>query len=125
MFLKYNQFSIGMFVIVFLMCLLPGSEMPQLGLEHMDKAVHGVLFALLTYCMIIGFLKQYQFYNLALNAVKISIITGMVYGVLIEVFQGLYLEDRAFEWYDIVSDWAGVGVGFCAFLIVKGKESFV
>ena len=125
MFLRSNQFTIAIFVAIFLLCLLPGSEVPQIGHEHLDKALHAFLFGLLAYCMMIGFLKQYQYYSLARYAQWYTLIICLSYGVFLEVIQDLFLVDRSFEWLDIAADSVGTLVGYGFFvLLVQGKEQF-
>lgn len=125
MFFTYNQFSISVFVLILILCLLPGSEVPSLDMENMDKVLHSILFALLAFTMMIGLLKQYQYRTVAVNAGKITLIFGFLYGVLIEVLQDLFLPDRSFELFDIAADWGGTLIGFSGFLLMKGKSKFV
>lgn len=120
MFLKHNQFSIALFLIIFMLCLLPGSEVPKSGLQSLDKVVHVVLFCLFTFCAMIGFTKQHQFPVLSEHVVPIVVTLSVLYGVSIEVFQGRFLTDRAFEWYDIFADSFGVFIGFLAYKFVMG-----
>lgn len=125
MFLRYNQFSISIFIVILLLCLLPGTQVPCIGQENLDKFLHGFLFALLSFTMMVGFLKQYQFRVLALNASKIVIVFGLSYGIVIEVLQDLFLPDRSFEWLDILADGVGTVLGFSLFLWIKGNSRFV
>lgn len=125
MFLRSNQFTISIFIAIFLLCLLPGDEVPKIGQENLDKVLHTVLFALLSFCMMIGFSKQYTFYTLARNTTFWSLLICISYGVAIEFFQDLFLIDRHFEWLDIVADSAGTTIGVVSFLvIVQGKHKF-
>ncbi len=105
--------------------MLPGNEVPKLGNQVVDKYVHAILFGLLSYCMIIGLIKQFQYNCLARNAVKISITFSIIFGVSIEVFQHVFLEGRTFDYFDIIADLIGVFVGFLSFRLVRGKEVLV
>ena len=121
MFLKHNQFTIVLFVVIFLLCLLPGSEVPKSGQEHLDKFVHAVLFGLFSFCAMIGFKKQHQFPFLSSNVIVIIVSFSILYGVAIELFQDLVLSDRSFEWLDIVADAVGVFTGYFAFRTLVRK----
>ena len=123
MFLKHNQFTIVLFVVIFLLCLLPGSEVPKSGQEHLDKFLHAVLFGLFSFCAMIGFKKQHQFPVLSSNVIVIIVSFSILYGISIELFQGYVLSDRAFEWLDIVADTVGVFIGYFAFWILVRKKS--
>lgn len=114
MFLKHNQFTVAMIAVIFSLCLLPGNEVPSSNQIHLDKFVHFVLFALLSFCALIGFKKQYQVDLLSQYPGVMTIAMGASYGVIIELFQGLYLPDRAFEVMDILADWSGTIVGYFA-----------
>jgi membrane associated rhomboid family serine protease len=121
MFLRYNQFTILLFIVIFVLCGLPEIEVPESGLEYLDKGVHAVLFALFSFCMIVGFTKQHQYSFLSHNVYSITIIFAIVYGALIELFQGFVLVDRAFEWLDIAADIFGVFVGVFSFWIIMNN----
>jgi VanZ family protein len=122
MFFRHNQFSVLFFVVIFLLCLLPGSEVPKSGQEHLDKFVHAILFGLFSFCTMIGFTKQYQFSVSSSRVVLITVFFSILYGVFIELFQGFILTDRSFEWLDLFADATGVLIGYLAFKIVVGKE---
>lgn len=121
MFLRYNQFTLLLFIVIFVLCGLPEIEVPQSELEHLDKGVHAVLFALFSFCMGVGFTKQHQYSFLSLNVYSITIIFSVLYGVLIELFQGFVLLDRAFEWLDIAADIFGVFVGVLSFRAIMSS----
>ena len=122
MFFKHNQFTIAIFVAIVLICMLPGNEVPELEDQVVDKYVHAVLFGLLSYCMIIGFVKQFQYARLARHAVGISVVFSILFGILIELFQYGFLEGRTFDLLDIAADLVGVLIGFVSFVLVRGKK---
>ncbi len=119
MFIKHNQFFIALFVVIFLLCLLPGKEVPESGMLHLDKFVHVVLFGLLSFCGMVGFAKQHQFKFLSKNVVLIATVFSISYGLLIELFQKYFLADRAFELLDLAADTLGVLLAYMFFFAVR------
>ena len=122
MFFRHNQFSLILFVVIFVLCLLPGSEVPKSGQEHLDKFVHAILFGLFSFCTMVGLTKQFQFSMSSSNVVLITVVFSILYGVSIELFQGYLLSDRSFEWLDVFADVSGVMIGYLAFRLVVGKK---
>lgn len=122
MFIRHNQFSLLLFAVIFLLCLMPGSEVPKSGQEHLDKFVHAILFGLFSFCTMIGFTKQYQFSVSTSNVVLITVVFSILYGLSIELFQEYVLTDRSFEWLDLLADATGIMIGYVAFKMVVGKE---
>jgi len=121
MFLRHNQFTLLIFIVILILCGLPEMEVPKSELEHLDKGVHAVLFALFSFCMAVGFTKQHQSSFISLNVYSITIICSSLYGIFIELFQGFVLVDRAFEWLDIAADIFGVFIGVFSFYSIVGK----
>jgi VanZ family protein len=109
-------------MVIFFLCMLPGSEVPTSGQLHLDKFVHTILFGLFTFCLMIGFTKQHQFSFLSSHVVIVSFFFTALYGLFIELFQEFVLNDRAFELLDIAADIIGVLIGYLCFLTVMGKK---
>lgn len=82
-----------------------------------DKVAHFIVFAVLVFLMIIGMSKQYSYLLLRRKAISFSLITGIIYGVLIEIIQHM-IPGRAFEFSDIIANTIGCFMGVGLFYIV-------
>lgn len=79
-----------------------------------DKVAHLFVFAILVLLMIVGFSKQYRYLYIRFQAIKLSLIICLAYGLLIEVAQSL-VPDRTLEYADLIADFVGCGVGYGIF----------
>lgn len=121
MFFRYNFFTLGWLLLVLLLTLTPGENMPQTGLWQdllsFDKVAHFFIFAVLVFLMIVGLSKQYRYLFLRNKAVSISLVLGIVYGIIIEIIQH-FIPGRGFEITDILANTIGCFMGFGLFYLV-------
>ena len=83
----------------------------------MDKLGHVVLF------LVLGFIWQSVFFVRGKRGRKISlIILGVIslYGIIIEVLQGLVFESRTADLWDVIANTIGILIGFSIFHKIKG-----
>lgn len=84
-------------------CLVPLGDSHSPRIPYFDKYIHVFLFGTLTFLWIKGLTKYGK-----KNALIISVMCCIAYGVLIELLQELMQLGRAFEWLDIGADIIGV-----------------
>ena len=124
MFFRYNLFAIAWAIIIFLLILMPGAEMPKMDdVFSFDKFAHTGVFSVLTFLLIIGFSKQFTFDFLRRNPVKWSVLFSAVYGSVLELGQAI-VPDRYANFYDLVFNMMGVLLGYVLYLLVY-KYHFV
>lgn len=92
-------------VLMFIVCNLPASKLPKASFIGLDKIVHFILFAGWTSLLLRSFRPTVAF----------AILTGLAFGVLIELCQQLLPFNRTFDWWDVVADAAGIVAG----LVIK------
>ena len=105
-------------LITFLFCL-PGSALPKSGFFtkiHLDKWVHTGLFGILYFLFRGLFPWKLNFYTISV------LLFCLLYGVLIEFVQDLFITNRSFDFYDILADAAGVILGLLVWLRVYKKN---
>ena len=124
MFFRFNLFTILWAGVIFLLILMPGQQMPQMGdLFSFDKIAHLSVFCILCFFMIIGFSKQFSFEKLRKNAVGYGLLISVVYASILELGQSL-IPDRSANFYDMAFNLTGVFFGYILFLLIY-KFSFV
>lgn len=91
---------------IFLLCL-PGSDIPSVGFDGIDKVVHVVLFGGIV------FFWAFHLYYRRLSTQKwrttIVLLTcfSIALGIVLEFLQLYYIPNRSFDGLDIVADTAG------------------
>ena len=124
MFLRFNLFTFLWAGVIFLLILMPGQQMPEIGdIFSFDKLAHLGVFSILSFLMIIGFTKQYTFSGLKKNPVRYSLIISSAYASVLELGQS-FIPDRYANFYDMTFNLTGVFLGYVLFLLIY-KNSFV
>lgn len=123
MFFRYNLLTILWATVIFLLILMPGRQMPDIGeLFSFDKLAHLGVFAVLSFLMIIGFKKQQKYQYLRKNAVLISMLVSMLYASVLELGQSA-VPGRYANFYDMMFNSVGVLAGYLGYFLVY-KFSF-
>lgn len=121
MFFRYNLFTLCWLLLVLLLTLTPGENMPKTGLWEdllsFDKVAHFFIFGILVFLMIVGLSKQYRYQFLRSKAVQLSLTVGILYGIIIEIIQQ-FIPGRGFEFADIIANTIGCFMGFGLFYVV-------
>ena len=122
MFLRYNIFTLFFFSLIIVGCFIPGSNLPKIRVENLDKILHSALFFLFSFSAIIGFIKQNQFPKLHFDAVKNVVGISTLLAITTEVIQHFFIPNRSFDIFDILSDLVGIILAFVFFLYVRGDK---
>ena len=106
---KYLAFVVTL--IIFILCTMPSDKLPTSG-DFNDKTAHFIAFAGWAVCW------QFAFKNYTK-----TLIVGIIYGILIEFWQGSLPTSfhRSFDWYDALADGIGVAIG----LIIYHFRNFI
>ena len=122
-FLKYNSFSLSWALLILILCLMPGKDLPSVDIVDFDKLVHFGIYVVLALTMFYGWKKQSSFLSLHSNTItKILIITS-IYGFAVEVMQELFTADRHFDIYDALANSTGAIAGSLMGTTFKKKLS--
>jgi VanZ family protein len=103
---KYLAFAVTL--IIFVLCTMPSENLTK---DINDKTAHFIAFAGWAFC--------WQF---AFKSYPKTLILGIIYGILIEFWQGSLPISfhRSFDWYDALADGVGVVIGLIfAFFATK------
>ncbi len=114
MFFKYTWWSLLWALIIFILCAIPGRDIPHvsfLELISFDKFVHAGVFFVLIVLTIRGFLLQNSFTRLQRSAKISAFVICIIYGGLLEIMQGTLFEGRSASWFDIIANSFGAAMG--------------
>lgn len=118
MFLRHNIFGIFWLLFIAAACLIPSRNIPKSPYFTFDKLFHTIIFACLTFQLMVGLKKQFTFIRLRYQAVPFTIIFSICYGLLMELLQGLFLSDRSFDFMDVLANSVGVIIGWVFFTLI-------
>ena len=107
--------------IILLLSSLPSKSLPELTFWEwlgVDKIAHVILYAVLVFQVMRSCIRQYANWNLRYHAKRVAIVTSMVYGGLIELYQEYILTDRNGDWFDMIANLAGAFLGVWLFRLV-------
>ncbi len=107
-------------LVILILCLLPGDEIPKEQAVNADKVVHALFFALLNFLLIPSLIRQYSFKWLRFHAVSFSFGFSIFFGAAIELLQHWGVHNRNAEWTDWLFDVAGSLLGIGLFYWVYG-----
>lgn len=124
MFLRYNLPGIVWGLIILILLGLPDDDFPDtsfLNIPYFDKIVHIFLFLVFVFLLAYGFAKQNRFNILHRKFLLLSLLTGVIYGGLTEIFQEVIFTERTSDFFDFIADIAGCLTGLIFFFFVKEK----
>jgi VanZ family protein len=116
-FFTSRKIAISWFIIMTGLFFIPGTALPKKQLDlPLDKLIHIGFFALLLFLWRSAFSSGKKFYNTYL------FIAAVVYGLLIEILQGLIVPQRSFDIYDLYADAFGALLGLLVWMGVYKKN---
>lgn len=120
--LKRQVFLITIFysLALALVCLLPFKKLPDVGVSFGDKIFHSLTYVVLTFLWFSTFF--FQFKTSKINAIIYSSVISIVFGIIIEVLQGVFTTTRQADVFDVLAN--SIGVLFAAVLIVVKKQKY-
>lgn len=114
-------------LLIILLSLMPSSGFPRhslLDLISIDKWAHLLFYAVLTYLMMHTLSSESKSFRPQIRKVIISIVFGSIFGLLIEIFQGIS-PSRYFDYLDIIANIIGciTGVLFYNYLFNRTQKT--
>lgn len=113
MVLKYIILSSIWTIVILILTLLPGQDIPNVPIFGIDKFVHMFMFGVLMF--LVCKISKEPLISRSAYVVS-SFILCISYGIIIEFIQQ-YIPGRSMSIYDIIANSVGVGLGFGAIQI--------
>lgn len=100
------------FVILYLCCLIPTNDIPEVDIEWpfpfgIDKLVHFCMYLGLSGATAINYIHGKKGRISMVTLVIGAFLFPILYGGFIEIIQALYCEGRSGDWYDFLADAIG------------------
>ncbi|MCB9245100.1 MAG: VanZ family protein [Flavobacteriales bacterium] len=107
--------TVAFSTVLLLLFLYPGSSIPAVRIANLDKAIHLIAFSLL---YVIAY-AEWSFHRSSSSQSRWSIaivVISLLFGLSVEVLQGVLPLNRSMELADFVADSLGVmlGILICA-----------
>lgn len=103
----------GWTLLIFILCLLPGNEIPKVDIPFIDKWAHIVLFAVFSFLWLCAMPTRKLVHLLILFAISVFL------GWLVEYIQGNYVPGRYQDDMDTLADAVGGLVGILFFILLS------
>lgn len=99
---KY-KFTLISVILVLIGILMPGDDVPSVGIPHLDKVVHCGMFGFVTLCF------YWDYYKALKKAphLWITLVSVVVFGGMTEIMQA-YVPGRSCDYRDLIADTIGV-----------------
>lgn len=110
----YIMLTVMWAFFILLLSVIPGKDLPESNLIGIDKVVHFIFYFILCFLYTSVFNVQQSIRMILLIA-----FVCIAYGFLIECIQGLFLQDRFFDLYDVVANSMGAIIASAYFFIKK------
>lgn len=117
--MKYiNNYKLTCIVIILILIaiLMPGSDVPSVGIPNIDKLIHLGMFAVLSVC----FYGEYAWHHKKLPHTLGTWIGIEIYAVLTELMQK-FVEGRSCDFLDFIADSAGIVLAIIIFRVIYLK----
>lgn len=100
-------FNLLWILFVLYACFRPSTGMPKVTIPHIDKPVHFILFAGVSFLSLLSIhVYKRESFNYKKSAI-IVLLGTILLGYLVEVIQDTPLVNRSFEWADVLFDALG------------------
>lgn len=114
---------------ILVLSFLPGDKLPELNftLFELDKLIHFGLYFVLANLMGFAFLndqiqKKSKKNEPFLKRIVWIVATGMLIGYLVEVIQGNFVPNRAYDMFDVLANSIGTIIGIIFFVKFRLKK---
>ncbi len=111
---RHFSFTLIWALIILILYGIPGSDMPSVSFWKIlepDKVAHAGVFSVLMCSLSFSVFRQHRFPKLKRHTIRNSALICLVYGTLLELFQGTIFSERFTDVYDILANLIGVLLG--------------
>lgn len=121
MYLQKNKATIFWALLIAVLSFIPGGEFPKVHMTNIDLVVHFFFYCVFTFLLILGNVRQSQYFSLKKYPVLFALIVSIPFGGLVEIIQGTKFVSRSAEFADFLANGMGSMIGLILFLIIYGS----
>lgn len=97
-------------------CLVQSSDVPVINVPNLDKYIHAFFHFVFTFVWFLFFCKQLKF-NYIFKPLLIAFLFSVVFGIIIEILQGVLTTTRSAEVMDFLANLVGATLAFFTVVI--------
>jgi VanZ family protein len=98
-------------LLIFILCLIPGSSLPEVDIPLVDKWAHMILFGIFSLLLLCAYPSRNIRWLLAVFTIT------LFFGWLVEYIQGHYVPNRSQDNMDTLADAVGGIIGILLFTL--------
>jgi VanZ family protein len=113
-------------IVIFILCSIPGDDLPKtsaINIPHFDKIVHFTLFFIMGIFLFAELNFQTRLKHLKIAGIILSLIA--FYGGLIEYLQQNYFTNRSGDYWDLMADIFGGIIAILLYPWLKRKKDLL
>lgn len=120
--LKKQVFFITIFYSLALasVCLISFKKLPDIGVSFGDKLFHSFTYVILVFLWYNSLV--FHFKRDKINSIIYASIIGIIFGIIIEVLQGVFTTTRHADVFDVLANSLGVLVA-ASLLVLKNRNT--
>ena len=125
MFFSKNKYGIFWTLLILLVCLMPGDNLPStsfLSFKGADKLIHFTLYLVLFIFVGKGLVNYFDSSYSSNRIILIAFLYCLFLGVGVEFLQSVFVAGRSGDFFDVLSNAMGASVGI-VILLVQLKRS--
>lgn len=100
-------------LLIFFLCLIPGTTLPKVDIPLIDKWVHVILFGLFTFFWLCAIPTR------NIRFLIILFLINLFFGWLVEYIQGHFVPNRSQDNMDTLADAIGGTIGILLFVLLS------
>lgn len=105
-------------LIITILSTYPGNKIPAPPFFQVDKVVHVLMYAPLSFFLVIAFFRQYNNLKLRLKVSLLIIVFAVFFGGIMEILQHYILINRSGNIYDFTANTIGAILGVLSFPLI-------
>ncbi|MDD5151352.1 MAG: VanZ family protein [Flavobacterium sp.] len=103
--------------LILISCLVQSSDMPQINIPNLDKAVHAFFHFVFTSLWFLFFKNQLKSTTIS-KPLSIAFGFSVLFGIGIEILQALFTMTRSADVFDVVANITGATVAVIGIILI-------
>lgn len=96
-------------ICILILSIAPFSSRGMKPIPNLDKVIHTIMYLVFTLILVYDFRKNHS--TMQIRTLAIVILLPILYGGIMEVFQGIFTTNRYADIFDFLANSVGVFIG--------------
>lgn len=119
----FSTLAIAWTMLITFLSLVSLEDGPKLPFSFADKIIHGIIYFMFAIIWYLALVKGKTNSFLSKNALLISVLFAIIYGICVEIMQDTLVSNRQGDWEDALAN--SLGAIVAALLIKYLGENFI